>query len=62
MTSNEIIINGIIPPRNNRLFINTDDGKQGEYFLLNDENLVYCNLKVSGDLIGNLAMTELYNR
>ena len=58
MTSNEIIMNGIIPPKDNRLFINTDDGKQGEYFLLNDENLVYCNLKVSGDLIGNLAMTS----
>lgn len=58
MTSNEIIMNGIIPPKDNRLFINTDDGKQGEYFLLNDENLTYCNLKVSGDLIGNLAMTS----
>ncbi|MGG7059661.1 hypothetical protein ACQPUZ_15435 [Clostridium tertium] len=58
MTSNEIIMNGIIPPKDNRLFINTDDGKQGEYFVLNDENLTYCNLKVSGDLIGNLAMTS----
>lgn len=58
MTSNEIIMNGIIPQKDNRLFINTDDGKQGEYFLLNDENLIYCNLKVSGDLIGNLAMTS----
>lgn len=58
VTSNEIIMNGIIPPKNNRLFINTDDGKQGEFFLLNDENLIYCNLKVSGDLIGNLAMTS----
>ena len=58
MTSNEIIMNGIIPPKDNRLFINTDDGKQGEYFLLNDKNLTYCNLKVSGDLIGSLAMTS----
>ena len=57
VSNNEILMNSVVPPADGLLFINKEDGKSVP-MVYTDENRVYCNLKVLGDKIGQLAITS----